>query len=307
MVPTAEFTSYYGKPVLNAPVWESPRHRRLPVPRRPGRRLVAARRGAELTGRPALARAAKAGAAGAIGAVAGRARPRPRPAGAVPQHAAGVQADLADERRLLAAGRLRARPPAWPRPAALTGRLPRLGAAATAGAGAARPGRRRLHRRADQPTPPCPPGTTATARCRSSSPARPRWPPAGSACSPRPPAESRPGPQPGPARRGHGDGRVRADDAPHGHGRRAVPDGPRRRVHPGRQGAGRARGGGRAAGTPRCAAGAAGSSAALSGAALLGRVRRHPLGHLPRRAGLGRRPEVHRRPAAAAAAADGSP
>jgi hypothetical protein len=65
MVPPAEFTSYYGKPVLNAPVW--------------GTRDIAGYlflgglagasallgAGAQLTGRPALATVAKAGAFGA--------------------------------------------------------------------------------------------------------------------------------------------------------------------------------------------------------------------------------------------------
>ena len=66
MVPPAEFTSYYGKPVINSPVWHSPDI--------PGyfflgglagaSSLLGA--GAQATGRPALARAAKAGALGAI-------------------------------------------------------------------------------------------------------------------------------------------------------------------------------------------------------------------------------------------------
>ncbi|HEX4224920.1 MAG TPA: NrfD/PsrC family molybdoenzyme membrane anchor subunit [Pseudonocardiaceae bacterium] len=64
MVPDAEFTSYYGKPILNAPVWT--------VPDIPGylflgglaglSSLLAA--GGDLTSRPALARAAKLGAVG---------------------------------------------------------------------------------------------------------------------------------------------------------------------------------------------------------------------------------------------------
>ena len=62
MVPPAQFTSYYGKPVINSPVWESPDI--------PGylflgglagaSSLLAA--GAQLTGRPGLARATKTGA-----------------------------------------------------------------------------------------------------------------------------------------------------------------------------------------------------------------------------------------------------
>ena len=132
MVPKAEFTSYYGKPVINSPTWESP-----DIPGylflgglAGGSSLLAA--GADLTGRRALARVTKAGAfaAGGVSVVAlvhdlGR-RTRffnmlrvfkvtsPMSVGSwllggyVP--AAGVAAA-----------------------SALTGRLPRVGAAATAG------------------------------------------------------------------------------------------------------------------------------------------------------------------------------
>ena len=65
MVPPAEFTSYYGKPVINAPVWASPDI--------PGYLFLGGLAGAssllgagaQLTARPSLARAAKAGAFGA--------------------------------------------------------------------------------------------------------------------------------------------------------------------------------------------------------------------------------------------------
>ena len=65
MVPKAEFTSYYGKPVLNPPVWEA---RDIAGyfflgGLAGGSSLLAA--GADLTGRPELARAAKAGACAA--------------------------------------------------------------------------------------------------------------------------------------------------------------------------------------------------------------------------------------------------
>lgn len=66
MVPPAEFSSYYGKPVINSPVWHSPDI--------PGyfflgglagaSSLLGA--GAQATGRPGLARAAKGGALAAI-------------------------------------------------------------------------------------------------------------------------------------------------------------------------------------------------------------------------------------------------
>ena len=66
MVPPAEFTSYYGKPVINKPVWESP-----DIPGYlycgglAGASSVLAL-GAELTGRYALARVCKFGALGSI-------------------------------------------------------------------------------------------------------------------------------------------------------------------------------------------------------------------------------------------------
>ncbi|MEV8045985.1 NrfD/PsrC family molybdoenzyme membrane anchor subunit [Streptomyces griseoluteus] len=66
VVPEAEFTSYYGLPVLNTPTWEA-----LDIAGylylgglAGGSSLLAA--GAELTGRPVLARRARLGAAGAI-------------------------------------------------------------------------------------------------------------------------------------------------------------------------------------------------------------------------------------------------
>ncbi|MGW5045304.1 NrfD/PsrC family molybdoenzyme membrane anchor subunit [Streptomyces griseoluteus] len=66
VVPDAEFTSYYGLPVLNTPTWEA-----LDIAGylylgglAGGSSLLAA--GAELTGRPVLARRARLGAAGAI-------------------------------------------------------------------------------------------------------------------------------------------------------------------------------------------------------------------------------------------------
>ena len=66
MVPPAEFTSYYGRPILKPPVWEA---RDIAGyfflgGLAGGSSLLAA--GADLTGRPGLSRAAKAGALGAI-------------------------------------------------------------------------------------------------------------------------------------------------------------------------------------------------------------------------------------------------
>ncbi|HEU5033121.1 MAG TPA: NrfD/PsrC family molybdoenzyme membrane anchor subunit [Mycobacteriales bacterium] len=68
MVPDAQFTSYYGKPIINSPVWEAPDipgYLFLGGLAGAGSVLAA---GAELTGRPALARACKVGAFGAVSA-----------------------------------------------------------------------------------------------------------------------------------------------------------------------------------------------------------------------------------------------
>ncbi|MGE5286891.1 MAG: NrfD/PsrC family molybdoenzyme membrane anchor subunit [Micromonosporaceae bacterium] len=67
MVPAAEFTSYYGRPVLKEPVWEAPDI--------PGYLFLGGLAGAssvlavaaQIRGCPDLARSSKAGAAGAIG------------------------------------------------------------------------------------------------------------------------------------------------------------------------------------------------------------------------------------------------
>jgi hypothetical protein len=67
VVPRADFTSYYGKPVLNPPVWASPD---IPGYLFLGGLSGAASllgAGADLTGRPALAATAKVGATAAIG------------------------------------------------------------------------------------------------------------------------------------------------------------------------------------------------------------------------------------------------
>ena len=107
-VPKAEFRSYYGRPVLKPPVWEW----KIPAylftgGLAAGSALLAA--GADLTGRPALRRAGRLGSFGALLAslgllVADLGRPeRFHP------HAAGGQADLADEHRHLDPHRVRAR------------------------------------------------------------------------------------------------------------------------------------------------------------------------------------------------------
>lgn len=66
MVPSAEFTSYYGQPVINAPVWKAPDIAGyIFLGGLAGASSVLAA-GADLTGRPELARASKVGAFGAI-------------------------------------------------------------------------------------------------------------------------------------------------------------------------------------------------------------------------------------------------
>ena len=140
MVPQAEFRSYYGRPVLKPPVWDD-EHRRLPLPGRAVRRRRPARAPAPTS--PGGRRCAAAGRsprwlallAGTYFLIA-----RPGPAGAVPPHAAGGQADLADERRHLAPGRLRRRASAL---AAV--------ARAAAGPAARHPGRPAGRRRSARP------------------------------------------------------------------------------------------------------------------------------------------------------------
>jgi formate-dependent nitrite reductase membrane component NrfD len=133
MVPPAEFTSYYGKPVINAPVWSSP-----DIPGylllgglAGGSSLLGA--GAQVTGRPALARATKAGAFGAICvSMAALVHDLGRPRRFLNMlRVAKVTSPMSVGSWLLAgfvpaAGVAAA--------CALTGRLPRTGAAATAGA-----------------------------------------------------------------------------------------------------------------------------------------------------------------------------
>ena len=139
MVPPAEFASYYGKPILNAPVWRSP-----DIPGylflgglAGGSSLLAA--GAQLTGRPALARAGKAAAAGAIClGLAGLVHDLGRPARLLNMlRVFKVTSPMSVGSWILsgyvpAAGAAAA--------CALTGRLPRAGAAATAGAAVLAPG-----------------------------------------------------------------------------------------------------------------------------------------------------------------------
>jgi formate-dependent nitrite reductase membrane component NrfD len=139
MVPPAEFASYYGKPILNPPVWRSP-----DIPGylflgglAGGSSLLAA--GAQLTGRPGLARASKAAAAGAVGlGLAGLVRDLGRPARFVNMLRVFKVTSPMSVGSWILAGYVPAAGAAAA--CALTGRLPRAGAAATAGAAVLAPG-----------------------------------------------------------------------------------------------------------------------------------------------------------------------
>jgi hypothetical protein len=133
MVPRAEFTSYYGKPVLNAPTWESPDI--------PGylflgglagcSSLLAA--GAGLTGRPVLGRVVKAGAAAAGGlSMVALVHDLGRPARFVNMLRVFKVTSPMSVGSWLLAGYVPAAGVAAL--SGLTGRLPRIGAAATGGA-----------------------------------------------------------------------------------------------------------------------------------------------------------------------------
>jgi hypothetical protein len=132
MVPPAEFTSYYGKPILNAPVWEAP-----DIPGylflgglAGGSSLLAA--GSDLTGRGTLARVAKTGAAaaGALSIVA-LVHDLGRPARFLNMMRVFKVTSPMSVGTWLLSGYVPAAGVAAL--TALTGRLPRAGAAATAG------------------------------------------------------------------------------------------------------------------------------------------------------------------------------
>ena len=133
MVPPAEFTSYYGKPVLNSPVWASP-----DIPGylflgglAGGSSLLAA--GADLTGRRALGRVAKAGAfaSGAL-SLAALVHDLGRPDRFLNMLRVFKVTSPMSVGSWLLAGYVPAAGTAAV--CALTGRLPRIGATATAGA-----------------------------------------------------------------------------------------------------------------------------------------------------------------------------
>jgi DMSO reductase anchor subunit len=133
MVPKAEFTSYYGKPIINPPVWEA---RDIAGYFFLGglagaSSLLAA--GADLTGRPELSRVAKTGAlaAGAL-SVAALVHDLGRPARFINMMRVFKVTSPMSVGSWLLGGYVPAAGVAAG--TALTGRLPRLGAAATAGA-----------------------------------------------------------------------------------------------------------------------------------------------------------------------------
>ena len=183
MVPEATFTSYYGRPDRQEAGVGGARHRRLPLPGRARRRARRCWRraptGRRLPGAAPGRRGCRAGCARRLGVALVHDLGRPD---AVPQHAAGVQADVADERRHVDAGRVRA-VAGLAAAAESAGGCPGL-AAATSGAHC-RPGRGRARsrrcsarrsrptRRCCSPTPPSRRGTTRTASCRSCSSAAP--------------------------------------------------------------------------------------------------------------------------------------
>ena len=133
MVPRAEFTSYYGRPVLKAPVWEA---RDIAGyfflgGLAGGSSLLAA--GADLTGRPGLSRVAKTGACAAgLVSLAALIHDLGRPARFLNMMRVFKVTSPMSVGTWLLSGYVPAAGVAAG--TALTGRLPRVGAAATAGA-----------------------------------------------------------------------------------------------------------------------------------------------------------------------------
>jgi Polysulphide reductase, NrfD len=132
VVPPAQFTSYYGKPVINEPVWAAPDIAGYLFlgGLAGGSSLLAA--GADLTGRPQLGRVAKAGAAGAGAASLGLlVHDLGRPARFLHMMRVFKVTSPMSVGSWLLAGYVPAC--AVAAASALTGRLPRAGALATAG------------------------------------------------------------------------------------------------------------------------------------------------------------------------------
>ncbi len=138
MVPQAEFISYYGKPVINAPVWAGPDIAGYLFLGGLAGASSLLGAGAQLTGRPSLERAAKTGAFGAgCLSVAALVHDLGRPARFLNMlRVFKVSSPMSVGSWLLSAYVPVAGVAAA---SALTGRLPRIGAAATAGATMAGP------------------------------------------------------------------------------------------------------------------------------------------------------------------------
>ena len=182
MVPDAEFTSYYGRPVIKEPVWQAPDVAGyLFFGGLAGASSVLAA-GAHLSGHRELARAAKASALGAISLSA-----------AALVHDLGRPARFTNMLRVfkltspMSVGTwlLAAYGPVAGAAAvsAVTGILPAAGTAATLGAGLLGPAIATYTAALICDTA-VPPGTRATGRCRTCSPARRPARPAAWACSP---------------------------------------------------------------------------------------------------------------------------
>lgn len=133
VVPPTTFTSYYGKPVINSPVWSSPDI--------PGYLFLGGLAGAssllgagaQLTGRPALAKTAKAGALTAAGlSLAGLVHDLGRPARFVNMLRMFKVTSPMSVGSWILSGYVPAASAAGL--SAVTGRVPRIGVAATAGA-----------------------------------------------------------------------------------------------------------------------------------------------------------------------------
>jgi hypothetical protein len=133
MVPRAEFTSYYGKPVINAPVWAAPDIAGYLFLGGLAGASSLLGAGAQLTGRPSLARAAKVGAVGAGGlSLAALVHDLGRPARFLNMLRVVKVSSPMNVGSWLLSGYVPAAGVAAA--SALTGKVSRLGAAATAGA-----------------------------------------------------------------------------------------------------------------------------------------------------------------------------
>ena len=305
MVPPAKFSSYYGKPILNQPVWESP-----DIPGylflgglAGGSSLLAA--GADLTGRPALGKVTKTGAAAAgLLSLAALIHDLGRPARFLHMlRVFKVTSPMSVGTWLLSAYVPAAGVASV---TALTGRLRWAGYLATAGAALLAP------------------AVASYTAALISDTAVPSWhdgypempfvftgsgamAAGGLGLLARPARGDSAGPQPGAARRRHGDGRAGADGAAHRPDGGTVLGRPRRQVRQGREDPRRGRRGRRAGRHGRAAAppGRPGRRGAVGRRADHG-VRGHPVGHLPRRARLRRGPQIHGGAAAPAARPAGS-